>query len=222
MLNYLFLTKVFDFLFIFFIIPDVNHVISREIFKIMVEELPNPCKVGIFGTGPLVRALLPHIKRNFEVVAIWGTNDSDLEEEAISLNISIYSSHEDDVLLNKDIGLLIILCPPIHHAQIAVKALGTFKHVYVHPPCATSAPQTLRMVQSAAYYPNLVAVVGSLRSLPAVQEMKRLIKEGYLGTEIIHCDLRLQSPPLIQKKYSWKCSEVRFNSIYIYMYCKDF
>ena len=173
----------------------------------MVEELPNPCKVGIFGTGPLVRALLPHIKRNFEVVAIWDADDSELEEEAESLNISIYSSHEDDVLLNKDIGLLIILCPPIHHAQIAVKALGTFKHVYVHPPCATNAPQTLRMVQSAAYYPNLVAVVGSLRSMPAVAEMKRLIDDGFLGSEIIHCDLRLQSPPLVQNRYSWKCSE---------------
>ena len=80
-------------------------------------------KCGIFGTGPLVRALLPHIKRNFEVVAIWDADGSELEEEAESLNISLYSSHEDDVLYNKEITLLIILCPPIHHAQIAVKVI---------------------------------------------------------------------------------------------------
>jgi len=165
-------------------------------------------KCGIFGTGPLVRALLPHIKRNFEVVAIWDEDGSELEEEAESLNISIYSSHEDDVLYNKEITLLIILCPPIHHAQIAVKALGIAKNVYVHPPCATDLPQTLRMVSAANYFPNLTAVVGSLRALPAVCEMRHLINQSYLGTDIVHCDVRLNSPSLIgNSRYSWKCSE---------------
>jgi len=165
-------------------------------------------KCGIFGTGPLVRALLPHIKRNFEVVAIWDEDGSELEEEAESLNISIYSSHEDDVLYNKEITLLIILCPPIHHAQIAVKALGIAKNVYVHPPCATDLPQTLRMVSAANYFPNLTAVVGSLRALPAVCEMRHLINQSYLGKDIVHCDVRLNSPSLIgNSRYSWKCSE---------------
>jgi len=165
-------------------------------------------KCGIFGTGPLVRALLPHIKRNFEVVAIWDENGTELEEEAESLDISIYSSHEDDVLYNKEITLLIILCPPIHHAQIAVKALGIAKNVYVHPPCATDLPQTLRMVSAANYFPNLTAVVGSLRTLPAVCKMRHLIHQSYLGTDIVHCDVRLNSPSLIgNSRYSWKCSE---------------
>ena len=147
-----------------------------------------------------------HIRRNFEVVALWDEDGSELENEAESLNISIYSSFEDDVLLNKEIGLLIILCPPIHHAQIAVKALGIAKHVYVHPPCATGALQTLRMVQSASYYPNLCAFVGSLRSLPAAVELKKCLK--YVGSQISHCDVRLSSPSLIgSSRYSWKCSE---------------
>ena len=59
-------------------------------------------------------------------MAIWDEDGSLLEEEAESLNISIYSSHEDDVLYNKEITLLIILCPPIHHAQIAVKVRSPF------------------------------------------------------------------------------------------------
>jgi len=165
-------------------------------------------KCGIFGTGPLVRALLPHIKQNFEVVAIWDEDGSLLEEEAESLNISIYSSHEDDVLYNKEITLLIILCPPIHHAQIAVKALGIAKNVYVHLPCATNVPQALRMVSAANYFPNLTAVVGSLRALPAVCKMRHLMRQSYLGTNIVHCDIRLNSPSLIgNSRYSWKCSE---------------
>ena len=170
---------------------------------------PEAPKVGIFGTGSLIRSLVPHIRRHFEVIAIWDEDDGQMEEEAESLNIGFSSPYVDDVLLHKEIGLLLILCDPIYHASIAVKALGIAKHVYVHPPCAISGSETLRMVQSAAYYPNLLAVVGSLRSLPAVCEMKRLITEQeFLGNEIIHCDVRLNSPSLIgNSRYSWKCSQ---------------
>ena len=49
-----------------------------------------------------------------------------------------------------------------------------------------------RMVQSSAYYPNLVACVGyGLRSLPGIVEMKKKIVNGYLGTCIVHCDARI-------------------------------
>ena len=48
------------------------------------------------------------------------------------------------------------------------------------------------MVQSAAYYPNLLASVGySLRALPAAVQMKKLIREGYIGKYVIHCDVRI-------------------------------
>ena len=140
-------------------------------------------------------------------MALWDPDACDLEGEAECMSIEFSSQFEDDVLLHREIGLLLVLCPPSYHAQLAVKALGIAKHVYVQPPCAISATQTLRMLQSASYYPNLVAVVGTLRSLPAVQEMKRLMNENYLGIPL-HCDIRLNSPNLVSKsKYSWRCRE---------------
>ena len=143
----------------------------------------------------------------FDVVALWDPGANDLESEAECMSIEFSSQFEDDVLLHREIGLLLVLCAPSYHAQLAVKALGIAKHVYVQPPCAISATQTLRMLQSASYYPNLVAVVGTLRSLPAVQEMKRLMNENYLGTPL-HCDIRLNSPNSVSKsKYSWRCRE---------------
>ena len=134
-------------------------------YETMEHEPQAALKVGIFGTGSLIRSLVPHIRRHFEVIAIWDEDDGQMEEEAESLNIGFSSPYVDDVLLHKEIGLLLILCPPIYHASIAVKALGIAKHVYVHPPCAISGPETLRMVQSAAYYPNLLAVRTSIRQL---------------------------------------------------------
>jgi predicted dehydrogenase len=54
------------------------------------------------------------------------------------------------------------------------------------------------MVQAAAYYPSLVAVVGhGLRALPAAVEMKRLLQDGYVGQTISHCDVRLSTPRYI-------------------------
>ena len=57
-------------------------------------------------------------------------------------------SHQvDDVLLKKDVALIIIFCPPSLHSQIAVKALGIGKHVVCGVPGGLDQPECLRMVQ---------------------------------------------------------------------------
>ena len=53
----------------------------------------------------------------------------------------------DDVLLKKDVALIIILCPPSLHSQIAVKALGIGKHVVCGVPGGLGQAECLRMVQ---------------------------------------------------------------------------
>ena len=45
-------------------------------------------------------------------------------------------------------------CPPSHHSQIAVKALGIGKHVAVQSPGGLSQEESMRMVQAAQYYPR--------------------------------------------------------------------
>ena len=77
----------------------------------------------------------------------------------------------DDVLLRKDVDLVVILCPPSLHSQIAVKALGIGKHVVCGVPggldqvrlseghgfTPSVQGECLRMVQAAQYYPALMA-----------------------------------------------------------------
>ena len=156
-----------------------------------MEQEENLPKVGIFGgINSTCYHLLPLIRQaGFEIVAIWAECQDEADQAAHEFEIGFSSSNMDDVLLHKDVGLLIILSPPMTHSQIAVKALGIGKHVYVSAPCSISTSQVLRMVQSAAYYPNLVACVGyGLRSLPAIVEMKKLISESYLGKTIGNFD----------------------------------
>ncbi len=57
--------------------------------------------------------------------AIWGQTSDEAESAAKDLNIPFATSRVDEVLLRKDVDLVVILCPPSHHSQISVKALGT-------------------------------------------------------------------------------------------------
>ncbi len=144
------------------------------------------------------------------MIAIWGETQELADKTARELGIDFATSNMDEVLLHKDVGLLMILSQPVFHSQIAVKALGIGKHVYVHPPCSINPGETLRMVQAACYYPSLISVVGhGLRSLPAFIEMRRLIRDGYVGNRVSYCDVKLSTTSLIgsNANYSWKCSE---------------
>ena len=62
--------------------------------------------------------------QGFKVEAIWGRTTEEAEVAAKELKIPYATNRIDDVLLRKDVDLIIILCPPAHHSQIAVKALG--------------------------------------------------------------------------------------------------
>ena len=62
--------------------------------------------------------------QGFRVEAIWGRTNEEAASTAFSLDIPFATNRIDDVLLRKDVDLIVILCSPLHHSQIAVKALG--------------------------------------------------------------------------------------------------
>lgn len=167
--------------------------------------------IGLFGTGPAARVLVPYLRQEgFQVEAVWGLTQSEADEAALRLNIGFSTNKIDDVLLHKDVGLVMILCVPAHHSEVAVKALGIGKHVYVQPPASISQNETLRMVQASAYYPSLISGVGhGLRFLPAFVRMKAMVQEGYLGPQVTYCDVKVSTAGLIglQNAFSWACSE---------------
>ena len=68
------------------------------------------------------------------MTALWGRTSAEAEAAAATLGVSFHTCHIDDVLLRKDVDLIIILCPPSLHSTIAVKALGIGKHVLCGVP----------------------------------------------------------------------------------------
>jgi len=168
--------------------------------------MPKLPGIGIFGTSQAAYLLIPVLKeKGFHVDAIWGWTPEEAEQAANKLSLPFHTSKIDDVLLRKHVDMVIILCPPSLHSQIAVKALGIGKHVLSDKPGGLCQNETLRMVQAAQYYPSLLAVLThGLRFLPNFMVMRRAIQDGYIG-DVTLCDVRINCASLIDTAYSWSC-----------------
>lgn len=88
------------------------------------------------------------------------------------------------------------------------KALGIGKHVVVcSQPLGLGQADALKMTRASQYYPSLIALTThTLRFLPAVTQMRRLIQEQYVGEPVL-LDFRLQMGTLINNKFDWLCDD---------------
>ena len=163
--------------------------------------------VAVFGSCQTARWMVRVMQdQGFSVKAIWARSNMEAEATAQSLSIPFHTSRVDDVLLRKDVGLVVIFCPPSLHSQIAVKALGIGKHVLSGVPGGLNQGECLRMVQAAQYYPSLMAVLAySLRFLPSIVTMRDMVTRGYLGESVTLVDVRISCASLLDTKYTWSC-----------------
>lgn len=164
--------------------------------------------VGVFGSSSTACLLATALQeKGFCVEAVWGRTDREAEETARQLRVAFFTSKVDDVLLRKDVDMVIILCPPSLHSQIAVKALGIGKHVLCGVPGGLDQAECLRMVQAAQYYPNLMASVAyCLRFLPSMMVLRRMVRDTeYLGDMVSLVDVRIDCASLLENSYSWCC-----------------
>ncbi|XP_043227972.1 glucose-fructose oxidoreductase domain-containing protein 2-like [Amphibalanus amphitrite] len=163
--------------------------------------------VGVFGTGKLLEAVVPHLRSlGFHVVALWGQTLDDAAKTAAALKIDYHTARVDDVLLRRDVDLVLVLAPPSLQSQIAVKAMGIGKHVVCDRPAGLCQSELLKMVLAAQYYPSLLSVVGyGLRYLPAVKLMRQAVRDGYVG-DVRLVEARVTCGSLLDGSgYSWLC-----------------
>ena len=165
--------------------------------------------IGVFGTGTAVKCLVPILKScGFKVEAIWGRTKELADDVAKDLSISFSTNRVDEVLLQKNVDLVFINCPPHLQSPIAVKALGIGKHVICGTPGGAGHIEVLRMVHAAQYYPSLMSLMcNGLRFLPCFVKMRQLIEDGYLG-DVTVIEARVHSGSLLKDKYDWMCDEL--------------
>ncbi|XP_060606198.1 glucose-fructose oxidoreductase domain-containing protein 1-like [Ruditapes philippinarum] len=165
--------------------------------------------IGVFGTTPSIRTFVAILNScGFKVVALWGRVKAEAEQLASELNIPISTDNVDEILLNKDVDVIVISCPPHMQSPIAVKALGIGKHVFCGTPAGPTHVESLKMVHAAGYYPKLAArMIYGLRFLPTIKTMKKLIEDGFLG-ELKICEIRVHYWNYPKEKFDWTCDEI--------------
>lgn len=165
--------------------------------------------IGVFGTSPSVRSYVAILRScGFNVVALWGRVKCEAQQLATELEIPFSTDNVDEILLNKEVDVILINCPPHMQSPIAVKALGIGKHVLCGTPSGPTQLESLKMVHAAGYYPKLVSrMIYGLRFLPTISRMKQLIEEGFLG-ELKMCEVRVHFWNYPREKFDWTCDEI--------------
>jgi UDP-2-acetamido-3-amino-2,3-dideoxy-glucuronate N-acetyltransferase len=137
--------------------------------------------VAVIGCGLWGKNLVRNFSNLQCLEAVCDTNKSRLEFIAAEYpNLKIYTSLEE-VLNDDDINAVAIATPSDSHYAIAKKCLKAHKHLYVEKPIATSSQHAFELNEKANEK-ELVLMVGHLLLYhPAVNRLKSLISEGYLG-----------------------------------------
>ena len=138
-------------------------------------------KIAVIGAGRWGKNLV----RNFYELGVLALV-CDLNEQNLSRVVNKFpnvevTSNIDTVLDKKDIDGIVIATPPHTHYQLAKRSLELGFNVYVEKPLAQNVSEAEEL-QEIAQAEDLVLMVGHLLLYhPAVNKLKELIENGYLG-----------------------------------------
>jgi len=114
-----------------------------------------------------------------EVVAVQDVNQERVEVVAAELGCPVRPTLAE--LLAEEADVAVILAPHPFHAELAIAALRTGKHVLTEKPMAVEVAEADRMLAEAERSGRTLAVVFQQRTRLEVREARRLIAEGFLG-----------------------------------------
>jgi len=151
-------------------------------------KIPGTVKVGVLGAGAWAEfAHCPGYKRDArcELVAIADPMIERAQAFAEKFNIpTVYSSHEE-LIAREDIDLVDVCTPSATHFELSWAALQAGKHVLCEKPVAYDFEETRRAAALAKEKGVKTKLGFTFRYSPAMQYMKELIEQDFIGTPFI-------------------------------------
>jgi predicted dehydrogenase len=145
-------------------------------------------RVGVLGAGAWAEfAHLPGFKRDArcELVAIADPVRERAEAFAEKFGIPhVYDSHEA-LIAREDLDLVDVCTPSATHLELTWAALEAGKHVLCEKPVAYDYADTRRAAELARSKGVKTKLGFTFRYSPAMQYMKELIEQGWVGTPFI-------------------------------------
>jgi predicted dehydrogenase len=144
--------------------------------------------VGVLGAGAWAEfAHLPGYKRDprCQLVAIADPVIERAQAFAEKFGIpNVYASHAE-LIAREDIDLVDVCTPSATHFELSWAALEAGKHVLCEKPVAYDFRETLRAAALAKQNGLKTKLGFTFRYSPAMQYMKELIDQGFVGTPFI-------------------------------------
>lgn len=145
--------------------------------------LTAPLRLGILGTGGIVRLAVPQMRQSpaVSIAAIASRDAAKAESVARELQIPRAHGSYDALLADPDIDAVHIALPIAHHVEWTLKALAAGKHVLCEKPLAPDAAGVAK-IAAEAKRTGLVAWEGlMLRHHPQWRAATQYLAEGRIG-----------------------------------------
>ena len=142
-------------------------------------------KVGIIGCGNISETYFncQKIFNNFEIIACADINNEFAIKSAEQFNVKAQSV--DDILSNKEIGLIINLTIPSAHKEIIVKSLNAGKHCFSEKPLAMNMEEGLEIQKLSSEKKLYVGCAPDTFLGAAGQNARKLIEEDKIGKVVL-------------------------------------
>jgi predicted dehydrogenase len=157
-------------------------------------------KVGVIGCGYWGPQLIRNLRDmpNVHLSAVADAKPERLEfVRHHHRDVKTFSSHT--ALLETDVDAVVIATPIHTHHKIAMEALAAGKHILVEKPLAASVAEAWEIINFARLQNKQVMVGHTFLYNPAVQELRRLVKDGELG-RIYYVDAARLNLGLFQRR----------------------
>jgi predicted dehydrogenase len=143
-----------------------------------------PVRIGLLGCGAVAcDQHLPALRRMMGAVVV-GLADPDPAARDRAARLAPGADvHPDagELLGRSDVDAVVIAAPTPLHAELAVAAARSGKHVYVEKPLATSEAEANRVLEEVARS-GVTATVGfNRRRHPVYEQARRLLDAGRIG-----------------------------------------
>jgi len=141
-----------------------------------------PLQIGLIGLGRIGKMHAENILFNFPRVNLKSVADSSIDEKWIkSLNVENIYSNPDDIINDKNIQAVLITTPTPTHINYIKKCAENNKHVFCEKPIAVTVNEIKKVIDIVENH-NVHLQVGLNRRFDKnFKEMKKKLREGYIG-----------------------------------------
>lgn len=136
-------------------------------------------KLGILGSGKIVKEVLPVLKKieNIDLVAIAARNEEKLQNLAKEFDIKKYYLGIDELLQDQDIDTVYVALPNHLHFDVMDKAIDYGKDIICEKPFTSNFYETKQIIEKAKHKDVMIVEAISHRFIPNAIETKKMIND---------------------------------------------